>query len=1611
MEITDISESLRSAQQVPIAELGPDLSDTANKVVCGIVTVVYPYNSVNHTFSFILAEPDFRLRRNKGQVRINFSGPAAKAAGESGLGSNDEVRLSLQESQWEPEVSNRRQSLPGATIDWQLKISGKLILQMKSGETGQEKIIQGEASLPVEELQQPVQSPPTTTDTELDQPLPAFPAATPVKNAEASMLRDREFASPAFIKRARDSYGSLFEEGYDIFEADGGVKGKGRKRTKFGQYSNTWRYSSQSRSPSPEPAVEAPIDDSFSKENQASLPVSRPQMTDEGCQTMELDAPVPSPPFAKPTGVADEDHRSPGGLPKTVDSPKAMVDHGVQAFSQTSWQPAPPSNLPPFGAPAIFPNQEPSRNLFQPANDLPSISGSLHHEWPSTAVEHPRGTYPESPFSPHLHENLTSKDFSTPFAAEVTARRLSGSQARSPAGSPVRTGHVSLEEFGRELRYDAAEDEITHPGQDAGSATYPPVFVPGGLAEPPARDEAYEDYPVSYLDEAQQANKQASPSRSTLGQETQPAVDTVASSWDPMSHPFAATAAPRTERLGSMDAGTPEDPVVIDDDSDSDDGEASTPAVENAVVTGHAETLNIYEDAQAGGLSDAEYSDDDDNSDYDEDEMGGDYDNRNYLGPDDDEDDSHDEDLRPHPFEPEFEDDQFSDDEDIEDDEEFDDESDQYDENENADMDYERPRLPQQPSRQSAPEIIDLLSSSEDEDGEDDAHSPPPSYKDEMRAELASSKHEFDDMEEADDIENEKKGSENNNSDEEEYSADVEDHPDHLEVVSPVEEATEMDQDQASDPEHETERMVVESEEEGEQNLVEEEVNQSEMEQQHNSPQFYPITVAEEGSLSERFPSKLGQEAPASVTVEDENLGNSKESFESGNAGPQSAADGLEVLSRMIDNETISLEHPESPGRPLGSVTAEAFIVEDQMMTSHPTVEDLHRREEHQEVAEVQKQVHDVSGSSTFAPAQESISGEEVAKDTLVVPSPPLTHSFRSQVIRENVEVDRQDSPERQEPQEPAEQLPTPRDIQVIDPALSSGSADIVAMEVEETLEIRTYPNGEEENLEVLSTGETQTTKMNGSHAIIDETEERIGVPIDIEPAPDTISLQDSVVTTHEETTKSLLGSPSISFHTQVADDDMIGDEGAGETSHFISKSELEIGAEVTQEISVSASFRSQMELDEELQASILDGFEQFSDSARDPTDTPELPEEEAGPSQAQTTDGEQLDDVDMIDTKASEVDSAAPDGSSPILGTSAAKHPEPAVSVETEASDGDEDENPTQADPSIQLARASNGSKRSTRGEATPEITRPHTRSFDARNSSSPVVDDASIQLARAHVGRTRKSRDPTPEPSRLLTRSYDAYKSSSPAGADPSVQLARASVNKGRKSKEASPGHSPHTRSLSSPEAEDPSVQLARASMGKDPSEIEEDSAAITAAKLKLSRHLREKLPDCVSLKILRQHLTKSLDVFAIVMMQPPEPRRAKGGPREYMMSFTITDHSIGPFAVSEVQLYRPHKDSLPVVKPGDVVLLRNFKVLSLQNKGLGLRTTDASSWAVFDHNEGPPQIRGPPVEYGEAETAYVEYLQEWFSLLGEKSHEKLERATKKIVEASGKGGSNNK
>jgi hypothetical protein len=126
----DSATALASKTTTPIAQLSPELPDQASRAVRGDITITWPYNSVTKKLAFLIAEPDVRLRRTKGQIRIELQGPSATAASECGLGAGDELLFSLDGAEWSKDESPGR--IPGARVEWQLQFNQKLILEVSA---------------------------------------------------------------------------------------------------------------------------------------------------------------------------------------------------------------------------------------------------------------------------------------------------------------------------------------------------------------------------------------------------------------------------------------------------------------------------------------------------------------------------------------------------------------------------------------------------------------------------------------------------------------------------------------------------------------------------------------------------------------------------------------------------------------------------------------------------------------------------------------------------------------------------------------------------------------------------------------------------------------------------------------------------------------------------------------------------------------------------------------------------------------------------------------------------------------------------------------------------------------------------------------------------------------------------------------------------------------------------------------------------------------------------------------------------------------------------------------------------------------------------------------
>lgn len=122
-----VAEHLEPRIRVPISELQPSV-DTEKNFIRGIVTLIWPYSSSKGSLSLLIAEPDFRLRRQKGQIRVTFTGSSAKLVARSGVSSGDGLVLGLTGVQWAKDQTTL--STPGKGSEWELRFGERAVLQV-----------------------------------------------------------------------------------------------------------------------------------------------------------------------------------------------------------------------------------------------------------------------------------------------------------------------------------------------------------------------------------------------------------------------------------------------------------------------------------------------------------------------------------------------------------------------------------------------------------------------------------------------------------------------------------------------------------------------------------------------------------------------------------------------------------------------------------------------------------------------------------------------------------------------------------------------------------------------------------------------------------------------------------------------------------------------------------------------------------------------------------------------------------------------------------------------------------------------------------------------------------------------------------------------------------------------------------------------------------------------------------------------------------------------------------------------------------------------------------------------------------------------------------------
>ncbi|KAM7196465.1 hypothetical protein V8F33_006182 [Rhypophila sp. PSN 637] len=1623
---------LVSRTRTPIAQLNPELPDQAERVVGGEVTITWPYNSVTKTTAFLLAESDILLRRAKGQVRVELHGPSAKEFSSSGIGAGDVILFSLDGAEWAKDESPGR--VPGGRLDWQLLFDQRFTLQAKLSDSDEPRLIDIDHPQP-----KPEPAPaPVIEDPMLVEPELPIPQATPLVRKISDFVSN-EYPSPAFMKRARLSYGSLFEGGLDIFEEDGGVVGKGRKRSRFGRDSGAWRYSSKSPSPAPEtPGQDSVEDDAVAETGLESSP--KPQMTDEGRQTIEFELTPSYPALAEPAvelvggpfvePVSKESPPSPpavspaeNGTVNEVQRLSPEAADSMQAAASSLFALSKPINpgLSMFGT---TPTVEVDRNV----NIADQVRFGFSH-------------FPEAIETPVVQQD---QDHVQPVVAE-----------QRPGSGPAKSAEM-------ESYVDAAVDEM-ETVEDHPVSPQPPAIedLDRGRWELHTESSNYNSIEGGHYD----ANALIDGTMVGLAEESRLHSDSMQPEMVPDGfHSYG------TQGIS---------PQIVDVD---DAGNGTAPSSEND--TRHARRA----EAEGGDREDGREFDE---GDHEIEE--GDYDQRKYNVPaDDDEGLSEENDeLEQETAERYGEGDVFNEDEEQDYDEngypegEFEEDgygSEGYDESE-IEYEDEESYYRQSPgavvtAAPRNPVVISLLSDSEDED---EPPAPPPkkaspdapareeiaqddetvaaedetmtgfqaaepaaamvkddeathateahdtnSSDNQMQTDrdpvnLDNITHEtsqsqnsavefketngepttqsptVNNVEEAEleaewDKEDDGEGEEGEGQDGEGEVEDVGENGEEEEVLGEAEEIEEVEVEEVEEEElaeDEEEEVVVGPSDEDELILLSDD-SESELESQDEIDGEGLETSANGGAAS----PDLGDDFTLTEDEEEtdkENMAPDAPEDDS-EAAEEIFAESKQVATAETDMEIIEVDDSDEvdsdAGQPVG--TSEADSVRTPMDVEEAAADAAVH------VDEVAMEVEDFSETAHIDSEMKEGSAQPESDNESVMEIEPSDHETVPLVSGDAAGDD-------------AVMADMPSDGMVVElhSALDGGESKDDYMEVSETELARNEQETSDTSLkgdlpvgeELSKVSETITNDAASEHPPMGPSTPPLTQPADIDNLdmdnlPHTPKTASAVISIKNERPLPLM-TPTQSFI-------------ATETVSQVSVTQEHVGPDLSSQVTVtktthiSTSFAGTESGSSDLPADDEDDVDliEFSGILTKETETVEVEE-----THEETQETSMANDME-------EIPSTPAQSPSPSELAEHSVQPEEQSDSEDEEIEIDEhveEETSVVTENSFTSPVTRSQTKRSTQ---TPKPSKSASLEDDVIQTS-PWSEDATRQLhEEMEAANSRKSS--SPDITISLARQSVAAKRSKKGDVDPPPPV--------RSSPYVLRARSNSVRGSLTPEVdeEDPCISIARAAVAspskQQTQELETEAPTLDTAALKteLTKGLR-KLPECVSLRNMKNHVDRHPNIVGIVASTPTTPLRAKGGPREYMMAFDITDPTIAPLHVVEVQLYRPHKESLPIVKIGDAVLLRQFQIKSINKKGFGLRSAAESAWAVYeevlasdgsplpdtDGEEMPPQIKGPPVEDYQEYSGYMITLKAWYRSLDDTAHGKLERAVKKFEE----------
>ncbi|KAI7081897.1 hypothetical protein KC356_g8794 [Hortaea werneckii] len=400
-------------QTVPIQTLAPDAELPSNGAIRAVVTLAWPFSSSTRQCALLLADPDFRLRTRKGQVRVRFTGPSAEAVAKSRIGIGDEITLHLGGATWaEPKEGAVR--TPGKSVDGELVFARQLGLKVARGD--------GEADISLDAPPSPQKPTHEYAEAATSTPLPKA-----VRDLRSSWHESGVpiYSSPAFAKRLRLSGDSFSSSAFDPFvdeQAETDEQANKKLRTSFGSVGQ-WRYAGRSPSPpkdTPGFDLQAELDRQDAEDRaqfqdsvvaQSGHDEAAPPQTTER-DTMDLEAETSPQEYASPIPAAEPPRPLPndgltiGDLPNLQDQtsqlftempppplPRSRMNELTQADdlarSQSPTTPelraVPNSGLP---LPSPFPVEGSQAHYFEQhqESDIPKVSSQLDEERKGDAI-------------------------------------------------------------------------------------------------------------------------------------------------------------------------------------------------------------------------------------------------------------------------------------------------------------------------------------------------------------------------------------------------------------------------------------------------------------------------------------------------------------------------------------------------------------------------------------------------------------------------------------------------------------------------------------------------------------------------------------------------------------------------------------------------------------------------------------------------------------------------------------------------------------------------------------------------------------------------------------------------------------------------------------------------------------------------------------------------------------------------------------------------------------------------------------------------------------------------------------------------------------------------